>query len=313
MARPLRREYSGAIYHVMNRGDRREDIFLDSKDREIFLRTLGEVCLKSCWQVHAYCLMGNHFHMVVETPSPTLVAGMKWFLGTYTQRFNRRHRLKGHLFAGRYRALLVDGSDNFYLRVVCDYVHLNPARARLLAEGEKLSAYPWSSYGEYLKKPKARLPWLRVDRLMGELGIRRDNARGRREFEAYMEGRFHGGEEDFIEEIRRGWKFGAADFADRIARSGAEILGRRENYQAAVFDQIMEVKGRDIISDELARRKLDLESLRSLRKGDREKLLIASRLRRETTLTLRWIAAELCAGTSSSLAVNLHHFNKLRD
>src|ERR1700690_532883 len=90
MARKLRLEYPGAIYHVMNRGDRREPIFQDDKDRRLFLETLGEACAKADWQGHAYCLMGNHFHLVLETPQGNLVAGMKWFLGTYTSRFNRR-------------------------------------------------------------------------------------------------------------------------------------------------------------------------------------------------------------------------------
>ena len=118
MPRKLRLEYEGAIYHVMNRGDRREDIFLDDRDREGFLKALGETCRKTDWQVHAYCLMGNHFHLVVETPQGNLSAGMQWFLGTYTSRFNRRHKLFGHLFSGRYKALIVDGSGDGYLRTV---------------------------------------------------------------------------------------------------------------------------------------------------------------------------------------------------
>jgi REP element-mobilizing transposase RayT len=89
MARQLRVEYAGAIYHVMNRGDRRELIFMDDADRQRFVETLGEVCAKTGWQVHAYVLMPNHFHWVVETPQPNLVTGMKWLLGTYTSRFNR--------------------------------------------------------------------------------------------------------------------------------------------------------------------------------------------------------------------------------
>src|SRR5208282_1616047 len=115
MARKLRVEYPGAIYHVMNRGDRWEPIFRDDADRKRFVESLGEACARSGWQVHAYCLMPNHFHLVVETPVPTLVAGMKWFWGTYTGRFNRRHKLFGHLFSGRYKALIVDGSGNRYL------------------------------------------------------------------------------------------------------------------------------------------------------------------------------------------------------
>ena len=112
MARKLRIEYPGAIYHVMNRGDRRQAIVKDDTDRELFFNTLTEVCDKTCWQVHAYCLMDNHFHLVLETPDANLVAGMKWFLGTYTSRFNRRHKEFGHLFSGRYKSLIVEGSGN---------------------------------------------------------------------------------------------------------------------------------------------------------------------------------------------------------
>jgi REP element-mobilizing transposase RayT len=99
MARKPRLEYPGAIYHVMNRGDRRELIFKDDADRKLFLATLGQTCVKTGWRIHAYCLMPNHFHVVLETPQPNLVAGMKWLLGTYTGRFNRRHKLYGPLFS----------------------------------------------------------------------------------------------------------------------------------------------------------------------------------------------------------------------
>src|SRR5580765_1468109 len=104
----MRVQYPGAIYHVMNRGDRCEDIFLDDFDRQCFLKTLGEACQKTDWQVHAYCLMCNHFHLVVETPQANLVTGMHWLEGTYTSRFNRRHRYLGHVFSGRYKSPLVD-------------------------------------------------------------------------------------------------------------------------------------------------------------------------------------------------------------
>src|SRR5213596_2612259 len=148
MPRQFRIEYEGAIYHLLSRGDRREDIFWDDIDRRSFLQLLEQTCARTGWQVHAYCLMSTHFHLVVETPRPNLVAGMKWLLGTYTNRFNRRHDLFGHLFSGRYKALFVDESGSGYLKTVCDYVHLNPARARLLANGEKLWAFGWSSYPE---------------------------------------------------------------------------------------------------------------------------------------------------------------------
>src|ERR1035437_3264410 len=102
MPRALRIEYPGAIYHMMNRGDHREPIFHDDNDRKRFIATLGEACTKADGQVHAHCLMGNHFHLVLETPNANLVAGMRWFLSTYTARFNRRHKQFGHLFSGRF-------------------------------------------------------------------------------------------------------------------------------------------------------------------------------------------------------------------
>ena len=176
MARKLRPTYPRATYHVMNRGDRREAIFTDDAGRQRFLDCLGEACAKTQWQVHAFCLMPNHFHLVLETPRANLVAGMKWVLGTYTSRFNRRHKFFGHLFSGRYRSLIVDGSGDGYLKTVCDYVHLNPARAKMLAQGQQLRDYRWSSYPRYLQTAARRPPWLRVDRLLGEHGIRKETA-----------------------------------------------------------------------------------------------------------------------------------------
>src|SRR5213083_1201692 len=180
MARKLRVQYPDAIYHVMNRGDRREAIFKDDADRHRWVETLGECCQRTDWQVHAYCLMANHFHLVMETPKANLVGGMKWLLGTYTGRFNRRHKLFGHLFSGRYKSLIVDGSGSGYLRTVCEYVHMNPVRGKLLTGEQRLREYRWSSFGEYLKPPAGRPGWLRVDRVLGETGIVKDSTAGRR-------------------------------------------------------------------------------------------------------------------------------------
>src|SRR5438045_1145285 len=223
MARKLRIQYAGAIYHVINRGDRREAIFADDQDRRRFLSTLGEACEKTSWQVHAFCLMPNHFHLVLETPQSNLVAGMKWFLGTYTSRHNRRHKEFGHLFSGRYKALPVDGSGNGYLRTACDYVHLNPVRAKLLKAEQKLREFSWSSYPYYLKEAKARPRWLRVERVWGECGIPKDSAAGRRQWEGRMEAQRAGDEAEF-QALKRGWYLGDEEFRQELL---TQMQGKR--------------------------------------------------------------------------------------
>ena len=112
MARKPRIEYAGAVYHVMSRGDRQNIIYRDEHDRETFLNTLSEACERQGWLIHAYVLMDNHYHFLLETPSPNLVVGMKWLQGTYTQRFNSRHKEWGHLFQGRYKAIVVDKDES---------------------------------------------------------------------------------------------------------------------------------------------------------------------------------------------------------
>jgi REP element-mobilizing transposase RayT len=288
----------------MNRGDRREPIFKDDADHERFLETLGEACGKTAWQVHAYCLMSNHFHLVVETPQPNLVAGMKWFLSTYTMRFNRRHKLNGHLFGGRYKALAVDGSGNGYLRTVCDYVHLNPVRAKLLAPEQPLRAYRWSSVVEYLKPSGQRPDWLRVDRLLGEMGIPQDSAAGRREFEQAMEQRRALESGADYGRLRRGWYLGGDAFRDELLQAVEERAG--ESHSGAQRQESAEEKAQRIVREELARLGWTETELKQRCKGDKNKVCIARRLRAETTVTLKWIAARLHMGTWTHVTNRLY-------
>jgi putative transposase len=307
--RKLRLEYPGAIYHVMNRGDRREDIFKDDRDRQRFLSTLGQTCRKTEWQVHAYCLMRNHFHLVFETPQPNLVFGMKWLLGTYTKRFNKRHDLCGHLFAGRYKALIVDGSGNSYLRTVCDYVHLNPVRARLLEPEAMLESYPWSSYKEYLKAAMHRPGWLRVDRLLGEKGIQNDNEAGRKLFALQMEGRR--GEElatDYTE-LRRDWILGSTEFRTKLLAAAEERVGP-SHYGAQRFETDAQ-KAERILKEEMARLGWTDADLRARPKGHRFKIMLARQLRQETTMSLKWIAKRLCMGSWTYVSNLLNEKPKL--
>lgn len=141
MARPLRLEFHGALYHLTSRGDRQEPIFLDDADRKLFLDLVGKEIKQQGWICYAYCLMDNHYHLLIETPEPNLVRGMRRLNGVYTQAFNRRHRRVGHVFQGRYKAILVDKES--YLLELCRYVVLNPVRAKVVRRPEN---WPWSSY-----------------------------------------------------------------------------------------------------------------------------------------------------------------------
>jgi putative transposase len=295
MARQLRIQYEGAIYHLMSRGDRREEIFRDDADRRRFLETLGAVCEKTGWQVHAYCLMSNHFHLVVETPRANLVEGMKWFLGTYTMRFNRRHKLSGHLFAGRYKSLLIDGSTPGYLRTVCDYVHLNPVRAGLLKKGERLQKYKWSSYPNYLRSKQKRERWLRCDRLFGEHGLTKEGRRSRLEFVRRMEQRRAEPNDASAQPIRRGWSFGAQDFVARLLDRLPGSVG--EHHHARERKQTDEQKAETIISAGLKRLGWGKRELSARLKSDPHKVALARELRSQTTMSLKWIARRLEMGS----------------
>jgi putative transposase len=295
MARKLRVEYPGAIYHVMSRGDRREDIYRDDRDREEFLATLAEACGKTGWEVQALCLMNNHFHLVVETPQGNLVAGMKWLLGTYTGRFNRRHKLFGHLFSGRYKSLIVDGSGNGYLKTVCDYVHLNPVRTRRLRPEAPLRTYRWSSWPEYLKSPGKRWPWLRVDRMLGENRIPQDSVAGRRQLETLLETRRVEEAGEDYRQVRRGWCLGDKTFRQELLGQMKEQMGV-EHY-GAERQETAESQAEGLVTAELRRLRWREDDLGERAKGDAAKVALAARLRAETTMTVKWIAQRLQMGS----------------
>ncbi len=295
----------------MNRGDRREPIFIDDADRQRFVETLAEVCAKTGWQVHAYVLMPNHFHLVVETPQPNLVAGMKWFLGTYTSRFNRRHELSGHLFSGRYKSLIVDGSSSGYLRSVCDYVHLNPARAKLVKVAQPLKRFAWSSWPAYLLAPSKRPAWLRVDRLLGEWGIPKDSLAGRQRLEQALEARRGEEEGEEFKPIRRGWCLGEETFRQELLAQMSERMGAEHYGEERA--QTAEAVAEQIIAEELKRRRRRNEAaLKTRPKGDPAKVALAARLRAETTMTVGWIAERLGMGSRGYLNHLLYRQRKSR-
>ncbi|HSP17301.1 MAG TPA: transposase [Thermoanaerobaculia bacterium] len=173
MARPLRLEYPGALFHVTARGNERRDTFRDDDDRRRFLDYLREAVERFRWIVTAYVLMPNHFHLVVELTETTLSSGMQWLNGAYSQAFNRRHDRVGHLFQGRFKAPLIE--KEAYFLEVARYVVLNPVRAQMIARPED---YAWSSYRAVIGDTPAP-DWLATDDLLAHFGDDRDVARAR--------------------------------------------------------------------------------------------------------------------------------------
>ncbi|WP_330924927.1 transposase [Candidatus Sororendozoicomonas aggregata] len=170
MSRPLRIEYAGALYHVTSRGNERQPIYREEKDFDLFIDVLANVCRQFNWVVHSWCLMTNHYHLVVETPDGNLSAGMRQLNGVYTMKFNRRFARVGHLFQGRYKAILVDKAA--YLLELSRYVVLNPVRAHMVDDPEE---WQWSSY-LYTLGVKPSPDWLATDATLLQFSQKREVA-----------------------------------------------------------------------------------------------------------------------------------------
>jgi len=180
MARPLRVEYSGAFYHIINRGNAREKIFKGGRDREKFLEYIERAVEQFSIIIHAYCLMNNHYHLLIETPNPNLSKTIQWIGTSYVQYFNTKHKRSGHLFQARFKSVLIDADA--YLTHLSRYIHLNPLKAKIV---DNLSEYSWSSYPAYTgtsRKPK----WLETSRLLSGFGKNIREAQS--DYKAYVEG-----------------------------------------------------------------------------------------------------------------------------
>ena len=170
MSRPLRLEFAGALYHITSRGNGRNLIYLQDDDFELFLQILAKVCERYNWVIHAYCLMSNHYHLLVETPDANLSQGMRQLNGVFTQSMNRKHHRVGHLFQGRYKAILID--KDAYLLELCRYIVLNPVRANMVSS---LEEWPWSSWHCMLGNVESPV-WLSTDTLPVQFAKNRQDA-----------------------------------------------------------------------------------------------------------------------------------------
>jgi putative transposase len=309
MARRLRIQYEGAIYHVINRGNYRREVFESAGAAQAFLGVLGEACEGHRWRVHAYVVMRNHYHLVVETPEPNLVEGMHWLQSTFAARFNRFRSERGHLFQGRYQALLVE--EGAAVLRVANYIHLNPVRAGIVP-AEQVAAFRWSSLRPLVKIP--RPSWLTGQAMLSQLGWE-DGPKGWSSYIDYLialAGDRGAQEVQQFGEMSRGWAIGTAGWRKAVAKDHAhlalsvgvrhdELRELKEARQAAVLESALREAGKgadDVAGDP---------------KGAPWKIAVAARLRAEAGAPHSWIASELNMGSPSSVRVYLSTAKKFNN
>jgi putative transposase len=327
MPRHVRVEYAGAIYHVMARGDRGESIFVDDKDREQILRTLGQACAKTGWRIHAWILMSNHYHWLVETPRPNLVEGMRWMQNTYTRRLNHRHKLWGHVFGGRYKAVLVESDlDSDYFANLWDYIHLNPVRAGLVdpKEGVGLLDYHWSSLAQvYAVGPARRPSWCATERSFAAFGCK-DNVAGRRELIERLEQRAIDEEaekcgwmvrdgQSLNSTLRRGWYWGSETFRqkmlDLVAGPLSELSSRNRRSTHQWSDHA-EASATALIRQGLKALELSEDQLKASNGSEPRKVSLAWAIARSTTMSQSWIADRLNMRSAANVSQQVRRFEE---
>ena len=316
MARALRVEYSGARYHIMCRGNQGKSIFITDEDATLFIKTLGEVCIRDDVIIHAWCLMSNHYHILLETPSGNLVDTMKWLQGTFTQRYNARHQLWGHLFQGRYKAKIIDDTEPEYFRRVSEYIHLNPAAAKLVPSG-KLAKYPWSSYRYYLAVPSKRPKWLDVQSVFSASGISGDTAVSRRKYSLYMDIKHRELLEedadtllDESREMERGWVHGDKMFKKCLQAD----LRKRSIDMSCLLDKSQKedmagVAAEAVILKCLKYFGIKQNELGRLPKSDDRKQLIAGLIRYNYPVKAQWVSEQLYMGHFTTVSKAMRFYD----
>ena len=235
MARPLRLQFPGALYHVMSRGIERRAIVRDDRDRKRRLHWLERTVETYGWHLHAFVLMNNHEHLFVETPEPNLADGMRHLNGSYTSYFNRRHGRRGHLFQGRYRGHLIE--EEGYFLEVSRYIHLNPVRAKLV---DRPRQWAWGSYPGYSRLDR-KVPWVTYERVLGEFG--RTQREARRAYRRFVRAGMADPPPSPFADAVAGLVVGSAAFLDRVR----EMLGGRPPDSA--LPQLRKLRGRPTIEE----------------------------------------------------------------
>lgn len=293
MARKTRLEFPGAIYHVINRGNYRSWIFENEKAKAAFVECLFAACERAEWRLHAFVVMGNHFHLAVETPRGNLVSGMQWVQSTFANRFNRLRKERGHVFQGRYKSLVVEAGGA--LGQVCHYLHLNPVRAGIVS-ADCLRDYRFSSYW-YLWNPKQRPKFLDLESALTEPAGLADEPRGWRAYESYLAWQTEtgpAGKNSSYVSLSRGWAVGTADFKTALLKEEAATLESRA-WESTGAAEVRRARWEAAFEKALYRLGKKLRANR--RKSAPWKVALASHLKATTDVSNAWLAEKLDMGS----------------
>lgn len=309
MPRQLRLEFSGACYHVINRGNYRQPIFGPEGAARSFYRCLDEACTSHGWLVHAYSIMQNHFHLVLETPEPNLSEGMQWLQGTWAQRFNRYRGIKGRPFQGRFFAKPLE--PGHVVAQVAHYVHLNPVEAGLVPV-ERVGDYRWSSLASFPRRD--RPAWLEPATVLGESGRLNDTLTGWRRYREYLGVLWEKDpvmREKGFAKLRRAWALGSPAYRAELR---SRLQDRRESFSILGADREAVVAARAELWEEQLRGLagelgISLDSLPPKKSAD-EKLLLAAAMKLKTSVSRSWLAQRLQMGAPASLGPWLCRFRK---
>lgn len=301
MARPPRIEFAGACYHVINRGNYRRRIFAGVGAAAAFLRTLDEAAVRFGWEVHAYVVMSNHFHLALRLTEPNLSEGMKWLQGTWVRRFNTYRQWTGRPFQGRYKALLIEPGEA--LGRVCHYLHLNPVRAGIVPVAEA-SDYPFSSLHVFAQ-PDARPGWLSPHATLEAVGGLDDTPSGWARYGKFLQGVMgDNAQKNELSEkkLSRGWCIGSADFKVRMRQALGDPGAVAERF-AGLDSGTIRTEREEFWEDRLRHlaraAKLDLAKL-GPRKSSPDKVLLAACLKQTTSVSNGWLAKRLHMGEPAS-------------
>ena len=308
MARKLRLEFPGACYHVINRGNYCTDIFPTDRPKAAFEACLFEACTKSGWLLHAFVVMRNHYHLALETPEGNLVAGMQWLQATFANRFNRLRGERGHLFQGRYKALLVEDGDP--LGLVCHYIHLNPVRAGIHTVAQ-LTDYRYSSYW-YLWHPRCRPEFLHPGVALSTAGQLADSPEGHDRYARYLDWQAREGptgKSQAYASLSAGWALGSAGFRTALVQDH-ELAALTRAWESSGAKEIREAQWAKSLESILRHGGILPSQLACSPKSANQKLAIAAWMKTHTQASGPWLCHHLHLGSPDAFRQNLSRYRR---